>query len=883
MRIAAETAVLVVDDDASKRLALTAALRPLGYTIVEADSGRAALRRLIEQDFAVILLDVCMPEMDGFETAVLIRQRTQSEMTPIIFITAFASDELQQTKQYATGAVDFIYSPVPAEELRAKVSVFAGLFARFEELAAGSREVQASADHLRLVTDAAPIGIFQTDAQGRYVYTNPHWSQITGVSAEAAAGLKRDAVLGTALAADPADPGSRFEVRDADDAPHILQLIAGRVQDTGGWVGTLSDITAEAGAEASLSAARDAANEASRMKSAFLATMSHEIRTPMNGVIGMTDLLLETGLDTRQRDYAQTVRKSGESLLTIIDDILDFSKIEVGMLEVEAVEFELRTVIEDVAHLLAGPAHAKGLELIVAIESSVPPFVVGDPGRVRQVLMNLIGNAIKFTQSGEVVVRAAAYETDHQATVRFEISDTGDGIAADKLDIVLEPFAQADSSTSRKYGGTGLGLAISRQLVDLMGGECGVSSEVGVGSEFWFTIRVPYREAPTLTGGRSPDELVGVRVLVADASATQRSVLSGYLNEWGLEVSVAESGDAAQTAVSAAMDAGRPFDVVLATQAIATALPAPLVTMTTQEDSDVRAHACVAKPVRRRELLLSLRQALGFERAPTPARPDAEASLPAARGRLLVAEDNAINRKVAVAMLSGAGYDVETVVDGAAAVEALRKGPYDAVLMDCHMPELDGYEATAIIRAEEGATRHTPIIAVTAGALPQDRQRALAEGMDSYLAKPIGKEALLALVANAVSADTADATGYGPTIDPLVFEELRSVGASEHSDLLRDLIEDFERESEPCLVELREAMDRCDSSAVAFQAHRMRGSCLQLGARRLAASCERLERKAAAGYLTPTRIDLEDVEVDYEDLRRVLAKELERLHDLQPS
>jgi CheY-like chemotaxis protein/HPt (histidine-containing phosphotransfer) domain-containing protein len=596
----------------------------------------------------------------------------------------------------------------------------------------------------------------------------------------------------------------------------------------------------------------------------------------MNGVIGMTDLLLETGLDPRQREYAETVRQSGESLLTIINDILDFSKIEVGKFEVEAVEFELRTVVEDLAHLLAGPAQSKGLELVVAIDSSVPDFVVGDPGRVRQVLANLIGNAIKFTQNGEVVVRAAAIDADGEATVRFEISDTGDGIPADKLGVILQPFAQADTSTSRRYGGTGLGLTISTQLVALMGGECGVRSELGVGSEFWFTIRVPYRQATTLTGGRSPDQLAGVRVLVADASAAQRAVLSGYLKEWGLDVSVAESGDAAQDAVRAAADAGRPFRVVLAAQALATALPEPLVTMTMQEEVDIRGDGCLAKPVRRHELLLAVRRALGLEQATTAIRPRVEPPTvaPAAHGRLLVAEDNPINRKVAVAMLSGAGYDVETVEDGAAAVQALRQGPYDAVLMDCQMPELDGYEATAIIRAEEGTTRHTPIIAVTAGARPEDQLRCLAGGMDSYLAKPIGKDALLALVARAVSADTADATGYGPTIDRAVFDELRGVGGTEH---LRNLIELFERESEPCLIELRAALDCRDSREVGRHAHRMRGSCLQLGARRLAASCERLERKAAAAYLTPNRIDLEEVEVDYEDLRRVLAKELEQL------
>ena len=260
-----------------------------------------------------------------------------------------------------------------------------------------------------------------------------------------------------------------------------------------GWVGTLADVTAEVGAEAAMSDARDKATEASRLKSDFLANMSHEIRTPMNGVIGMTDLLLETNLDARQRDYAQTVRNSGEALLTIINDILDFSKIEAGKLEIEDIEFDVRTVVDDVVDLLAGPAQTKGLELVAVIESSVPAVVSGDPGRLRQVLINLVGNAIKFTQSGEIVVRVTEAEAGiagGDTMVRFEVSDTGDGIGPEKLDQVFQPFVQADTSTSRRYGGTGLGLAISSQLVALMGGDCGVWSRLGVGSNFWFTISV---------------------------------------------------------------------------------------------------------------------------------------------------------------------------------------------------------------------------------------------------------------------------------------------------------------------------------------------------------------------------------------------------------
>jgi PAS domain S-box-containing protein len=783
--------ILLVDDNADKRVALKAVLSPLGYEIVEADSGDAALRCVMERDFAVILLDVRMPKMDGFETAALIRQRVQSEMTPIIFITAFASDEIGSGDRYAEGAVDFLFAPIPADELRSKVSVFANLFIKADELAAGARDVQTSVDQLQLLTDVAPIGIFRTDTENRYTYTNPRWTEITGIPPEVAAGQDWDTLadsLPRAVAEPPADApegaelAHRFEIPFAGSASRIVHMTSRPIPDSGGgiagWVGTLADVTAEAGAEAAMAEARDEATEASRMKSDFLANMSHEIRTPMNGVIGMTDLLLETELDARQRDYAQTVRNSGEALLAIIDDILDFSKVEAGALEIEAVEFNLRTIVDDVVDLLAGPAQTKGLELVAAIESSVPAAVSGDPGRVRQVLTNLIGNAIKFTQIGEIVVRVtAAAPEGADAVIRFEVSDTGDGIAPDKLTTILQPFVQGDSSTSRKYGGTGLGLAISSQLVALMGGECGVSSDVGAGSEFWFTIRVQAELGQAADALESPDAgLADARALVVDDNATQRKVLSEYLTDWGMTVSTADSGEAALAMLRAGATNGRPYAVALLDQsmpgmdglelkdAVAAdpALVARLVLMTDLDQehdfgdaAKSGVDASLSKPVHRDALQACLRVALGLPvAAPTeltaqsPSRSDETG-----RGRLLLAEDNLINRKVAVAMLSGAGYHVDTVVNGEAAVQAVAAQPYDAILMDCQMPELNGYEATAAIRAQEGSDRHTPIIAMTAGAQREDRERCLAEGMDSYLAKPVSKEALLALVARSVRAD----------------------------------------------------------------------------------------------------------------------------------
>jgi CheY-like chemotaxis protein len=771
----ARVSILVVDDNVGKRAAISAMLSPLGHTVVEADSGLAALRCVLAQDFAVILLDVQMPIMDGFETAALIRLRKQSEMTPIIFITAFGADEVRATDRYSEGAVDFMFAPVQPDELRAKISVFANLYLRAEALAAQALEVEASADHLRLLTDAAPIGIFQTDADGRFVYTNPQWSEITGLAAEAAAGkVWNEGESGASVVS------YRFEIPVDGAAPRIALVNAKCIRDghgeMAGWVGTLSDVTSEAGAETAMSEARDEANEASRLKSDFLANMSHEIRTPMNGVIGMTDLLLETDLDTQQRDYAQTVRNSGEALLTIIGDILDFSKVEAGKLEIEEIDFDLRAVIAGVADMLAGPAQLKGLELVSHVAKSVPAVVNGDPGRIRQVLTNLLSNAIKFTQVGDIVIRVSANETPGgQVVLRFEVSDTGDGIAPDKLEMVFQPFMQADTSTSRKYGGTGLGLAISSHLVVLMGGDCGVASRLGEGSDFWFTVRARAHVDQATHRLLSRDAgLAGVTALVVDDNAAQCSVLSEYMTDWGMTVTTADSARSALATLRTAALYERPFAVALVDRympemdglelkdAIAgdPGLNPRVVLMTGQgEEQDLLTEAGVcasfSKPVRQGDLQASLRVALGLQIAdearPTkdPARNPAW-TVEGEAGRLLLAEDNLINQKVAVAMLSSAGYQVDTVPNGALAVEAAAANAYDAILMDCQMPELNGYEATAAIRAQEGPDRHIPIIAMTAGARREDRERCLAEGMDGFLAKPVSKDALLALVARSL-------------------------------------------------------------------------------------------------------------------------------------
>jgi PAS domain S-box-containing protein len=782
--------VLLIDDDATKRLALRAVLSPLGYRVVEADSGSAGLRCLMGEDFAVILLDVRMPVMDGFETAALIRLRKQSEMTPIIFVTAHDTAEVM-TDRYAEGAVDFITTPVHPDELRAKVSVFANLFRQAQANAARARELQTSSDQLTLLTETAPIGIFQTDSHNRYIYTNARWTQITGITPELALGRHWHAIVEqdqrAALQAgfeesSASEFSSRLEMHVLGESPRILMLNSKAMLDSEGgvtgWVGTLADVTAEAGAETAMAEARDQATAASRLKSDFLANMSHEIRTPMNGVIGLTELLLETDLDAHQRRFAETLSKSGEALMTVINGILDFAKIEKGKLEIEDIEFGTQTLVDDVVDLLAPSAQTKGLKLMAILEDSVPAVVSGDPSRLRQVLTNLAGNAIKFTQKGEVVLRVTATPTDGDETVvHFELSDTGLGIAPDKLAMIFEPFTQADTSTTREYGGTGLGLAISSQLISLMGGEVAISSELGAGSTFSFTIRVRTVEEGVVEGRMVSDlGLVDVRALVVEDNATQRSILSDYLGRWGMRVETAVSTTAALEMLRDAAARDRPIAVALVDTSMRRlegvtleaaieddpALSTRLVLMTDESDLDDVAElgggVCLSKPIHREHLRLCLREALDLPDLSDLPGPSGEPTSPdeGGSGRLLLAEDNVINQMVAVAILTKAGYTVDTVRNGAQAVRAAAEQHYDAILMDCQMPQMNGYQATAAIRLQEGVGRHTPIIALTAGARGEDRAHCLEVGMDEYLSKPLHKDPLLVMVRQWVTPPAAE-------------------------------------------------------------------------------------------------------------------------------
>jgi PAS domain S-box-containing protein len=786
---------------------------------------------------------------------------------------------------------------------------------------AAADEAARLSNSLRLLLESAGEGIYGVDSEKRCTFMNAAAAKALGVDPLAVIGKVTRSVFhrvqadGMTYPAEEEGPiysvlrgggscrGETEMISRLDGSVFVAEYGVFPILEDDlvtGAVITFSDITDRKRIEADLAVAHLQAVEGSRLKSEFLANMSHEIRTPMNGIIGMTGLLLTTPLDAEQHEYAETISQSAETLLTVINDILDFSKIEAGKIDIESIDCDLRHVVEDAVKLVAHRADEKGLELTVAVDLQLSSMVRGDPVRICQVLVNILGNAVKFTDTGEVnlgvhVVR----QQDDSLVVRFDVTDTGIGIDPKHLGRLFESFSQADASTTRRFGGTGLGLAICKQLVELMGGEIGVTSVVGKGSTFFFVLTFPKATARPVSSQKA---LGGVHVLVVDDHNSNRVVLDQSLRAWGARPECFGGGIEALAAMADAAGRGDPFQVALLDHQmphmdgieVATRirlspelrqtrlilLPSVVRTGDADRAREAGIDAFLAKPVRVARLRECLETLLSPADHEEPAQMMTQYTRPEAlkggRGRVLVVDDNPVNQRVVCLMLEKMGWDVDVADNGVVAVACVARATYDAVLMDCQMPVMDGFEATREIRREEkGTDRHTLIIAVTGGAMMGDDRKCLDAGMDAYLSKPIMAESLGTMVERWTELRVRShrklvSLPSGGVLDTSSIAGLRELGPSGFGKLVHLFLSDGALR----VAALHSAGAEADGVAMAKLAHSLKGSAATFGAGVLVQRCDELQTVARSGDLADCAGLIDSVDAGFIVASEALRQEL---------